>query len=84
MSESSGPHTYNTMASNRVGSVGTTMPGAKSQLVTPNNDDISEDQEVMMWGRHVMMGYAYREDATRYISFCSCSCSRSWHQKGPV
>ena len=26
---------------------------------------MTDDKELMMWGRHIMMGYAYREDATR-------------------
>merc|ERR1712127_255390 len=65
MSESSGPHTFNTVEKNRMGSVGVLMASAQSQLIRPNNDDVTEDKELMMWGRHVMMGYANREDATR-------------------
>ena len=33
--------------------------------VQANNDEVTDDKELMMWGRHIMMGYAYREDATR-------------------
>ena len=27
--------------------------------------EVTDAKELCMWGRHVMMGYAYREDATR-------------------
>lgn len=103
MSESSGPHTFNTVEKNRMGSVGVLMASAQSQLIRcriallvllqlllllrfllllllsprPNNDDVTEDKELMMWGRHVMMGYANREVGARVIfaivfAFQSC------------
>ena len=34
-------------------------------MIQAGNDDITEDMELCMWGRHIMMGYIYREDATR-------------------
>ena len=41
------------------------MGSCMSKLSTPSNTDITEDKELCMWGRHVMMGYKDREDATR-------------------
>ena len=26
---------------------------------------VTEEKELLMWGRHIMMGYANRQDATR-------------------
>merc|ERR1719270_2680512 len=40
-------------------------PCKKSKLERTNNDDVTDEKELCMWGRHIMMGYAYREDATR-------------------
>lgn len=34
-------------------------------MIKTNNDDVTDEKELCMWGRHIMMGYAYREDATR-------------------
>lgn len=65
MSESSGPHSVSSPEKNKPGSVGTLLPSLQSQLIKAGNEEVTEDKELMMWGRHVMMGYAHREDATR-------------------
>merc|ERR1712209_66219 len=37
----------------------------KSKLMRPNNGEVTEEKELLMWGRHIMMGYANRPDATK-------------------
>merc|ERR1712242_302960 len=66
MSESTGYHTGNTYDKKKFMTVGHLGEASKkSKLMKANNDDITEDMELCMWGRHIMMGYIYREDATR-------------------
>jgi len=68
MSEVTGPHSMMNLADwkpNARYSVGRALPSCKSKLSTPGNADITDDKELCMWGRHVMMGYKDREDATR-------------------
>jgi long-chain-fatty-acid--CoA ligase ACSBG len=75
MSETTGAHTFVTndtfadkiKADQAVGgnSCGKAVAPFKTKLVRPGNDDITADKELCMWGRHVMMGYKDREDATK-------------------
>jgi len=66
MSESTGYHTANTPDDTKLFTVGHLGdPCKKSKLERTNNDDVTDEKELCMWGRHIMMGYAYREDATR-------------------
>jgi len=65
MSESSGPHTISSPDKFKFGSVGSLLPSLHSQLIKAGNEEVTDDKELMMWGRHVMMGYVNREDATR-------------------
>jgi long-chain-fatty-acid--CoA ligase ACSBG len=65
MSETSGAHTINTPERNKVGTVGCALPGLKSKLTRPGNSEVTEDKELEMWGRNIMMGYANRPDATK-------------------
>jgi len=66
MSESTGYHTGNTPDKMKLFTVGHLgCPSKRSKLDRANNDEVTDDKELMMWGRHIMMGYAYREDATR-------------------
>lgn len=66
MSETTGAHTFNTNSSNRAGTVGRPLDACyKSKLVRPGKEEVTEEKELLMWGRHIMMGYAGRQDATR-------------------
>jgi len=65
MSESTGLHTTQTKEMNKPRSVGITAQSVQSQLVRSSDDDVTEAEELWMYGRHVMMGYINREDATR-------------------
>lgn len=66
MSESTGYHTGNLPEKIKFGSVGVnTDISVKSKLVKSDDAEVTEAKELCMWGRHVMMGYVYREDATR-------------------
>merc|ERR1712109_79731 len=66
MSESTGYHTGNLPGKIKFGSVGVnTDITVKSKLVKSDDAEVTDAKELCMWGRHVMMGYAYREDATR-------------------
>jgi long-chain-fatty-acid--CoA ligase ACSBG len=75
MSETSGPHTLVTNESlagkmaadkkNGYSSCGKVLCDSfKSKLVSPGNEGITEEKELCMWGRHIMMGYKDRQDAT--------------------
>lgn len=57
MSESSGPHTLNLKGATKIGSVGRAMPGTETKLD-------ANSSEILMKGRHVMMGYMYNPEAT--------------------
>merc|ERR1712156_645890 len=66
MSESTGYHTGNLPGKIKFGSVGVnTDITVKSKLVKSDDAEVTDAKELCMWGRHVMMGYVYREDATR-------------------
>jgi len=64
MSESTGYHTGNTPDMKKMFTVGHLGdPSKKSKL--DKAKDADDDKELCMWGRHIMMGYIYREDATK-------------------
>jgi len=66
MSETTGGHTFNTVSKFKMSSVGAPLAECyKSKLMRPTNDEVTEEKELLMWGRHIMMGYAGRQDATR-------------------
>jgi len=66
MSETTGGHTFNTASKFKMSSVGAPLAECyKSKLMRPTNDEVTEEKELLMWGRHIMMGYAGRQDATR-------------------
>lgn len=66
MSESTGMHTSQTDAKNKPKSVGPVSNSSiKSRLVQPSDEEVTESEELWMMGRHIMMGYLNREDATR-------------------
>lgn len=76
MSETSGAHTLVTnetfiekmnadLASNRSSCGKPLCSNFKSKLVEPSNEGITDQKELSMWGRHIMMGYKDREDATK-------------------
>jgi len=66
MSETTGGHTFNTVNKFKMGSVGAPLAECyKSKLLKPTNGEVTEEKELLMWGRHIMMGYANRQDATR-------------------
>jgi len=66
MSESTGIHTLNPPGKIKLGSVGVNSDvTVKSKLVKSSDAEVTDAKELCMWGRHIMMGYAYREDATR-------------------
>ena len=78
MSETTGAHTFVTnetfpdkikaeKAAGGKNSCGKVVAPFKTKLVKPSNDDITDDKELCMWGRHVMMGYKDREDATKKV-----------------
>lgn len=62
MSETTAPHTINTLDNHRFGSVGKCMPFLKVKLKNPNEDG---EGELCVWGRNIMMGYLRREDKTK-------------------
>lgn len=61
MSESSGPHTINSPGHTLMYSVGRPFPGAYHKLDQP---DAKGNGHIMMWGRHVFMGYLKAEKET--------------------
>jgi len=66
MSETTGGHTFNTINKFKMSSVGAPLAECyKSKLMRPSNGEVTEEKELLMWGRHIMMGYANRQDATR-------------------
>jgi len=65
MSETTGPHTWQTRTRFQVGTVGTEMATAKTRLEYKSDDSECTGTEIWMWGRNIMMGYLNREDATR-------------------
>jgi len=66
MSESTGLHTSQTIEKNRPRSVGpVSRSSVLSKLVQPSDAEVTEAEELWMGGRHIMMGYLNREDATR-------------------
>jgi len=65
MSECTGLHTMQLYEKNKPKSTGLTPPGIKSKLVQSSDAEVTNSEELWMWGRHVMMGYMNREDATR-------------------
>jgi len=76
MSETSGAHTlvtnesfleklYRDLASGRTSCGQPLCSSFKSKLVEPSNAGITDEKELCMWGRHIMMGYKNREDATK-------------------
>ncbi|GLE00245.1 hypothetical protein PINS_up008972 [Pythium insidiosum] len=58
MSECTGPQAYSNLGVWKIGSVGQTMPGVETRID-------SDSQELLMRGRHVMMGYLKSEPQTR-------------------
>lgn len=62
MSECGGAHTLTLKNKQRLGCVGTTLPGFRTKLDNP--DDTGEG-EVCMHGRHVFMGYLNQLDKTK-------------------
>eukprot|EP00092_Neocalanus_flemingeri_P011916 GFUD01012848.1.p1 GENE.GFUD01012848.1~~GFUD01012848.1.p1 ORF type:complete len:668 (-),score=205.23 GFUD01012848.1:491-2494(-) len=65
MSESTGLHTTQLNEKQKPKSTGTTAASIQSKLVQSSDAEVTESEELWMWGRHVMMGYINREDATR-------------------
>jgi len=66
MSETTGGHSFNTEKKFKMASVGAPLADCyKSKLMRPNNGEVTEEKELLMWGRHIMMGYANRPDATK-------------------
>jgi len=65
MSESTGLHTSETYEMRKKMSVGPTAPSMKSRLVQSSDGEVTDSEELWMFGRHIMMGYLNREDATR-------------------
>ena len=61
MSESSGPHTCCFPRAFKVGSVGRTVPGCHTKILSPDRDG---NGEICMAGRNVGMGYLLMEDKT--------------------
>lgn len=61
MSESSGPHTVNSPGNTLMFSVGRPFPGAYHKLDQP---DAKGNGHILMWGRHVFMGYLKGEKET--------------------
>lgn len=75
MSESTGPHTINFPHRQKLYSVGTPFPGAymmldnctrNKQTSTAEGDVSNYDGEILMWGRHICMGYL--KDQTNTLS----------------
>jgi len=65
MSECSGPHTVNTPSEQGVGSVGQSMKGCKTKIDADiNSPTDTTTGEILMSGRHVMMGYMGSEERT--------------------
>ena len=56
MSECTGPHSVNLVESNKVGSVGMTIPGAETMIDHVPGRDKEGEGEICMRGRHVMPG----------------------------
>lgn len=65
MSESTGMHTSQTTENNKPKSVGITPEAVTSKLVQSSDAEVTDSEELWMSGRHIMMGYLNREDATR-------------------
>jgi long-chain-fatty-acid--CoA ligase ACSBG len=65
MSECSGPHTVNTPTEQGVGSVGQTIKGCNTKLdVDVSSSTDATTGEILMSGRHVMMGYMGNREKT--------------------
>jgi len=90
MSETSGPHTLVTnetfagkLEADRASgysSCGKVLCSSyRSKLVSPGNTGITEEKELCMWGRHIMMGYKDREDAT-----CKEMSQDGWMKSGDL
>lgn len=56
MSECTGPHSVNLLESNKIGSVGVTLPGAETMIDHVPGRDKEGEGEICMRGRHVMPG----------------------------
>ena len=41
------------------------MKSVIDEIYSNQNKKVTEEKELLMWGRHIMMGYAGRQDATR-------------------
>eukprot|EP00092_Neocalanus_flemingeri_P023238 GFUD01025198.1.p1 GENE.GFUD01025198.1~~GFUD01025198.1.p1 ORF type:complete len:664 (+),score=168.76 GFUD01025198.1:121-2112(+) len=65
MSECTGLHTCSLNENCKPKSTGQTISSVKSRLVQSRDAEVTDSEELWMWGRHVMMGYIHREDATR-------------------
>ncbi|XP_033749822.1 long-chain-fatty-acid--CoA ligase ACSBG2-like [Pecten maximus] len=61
LSESTGPHTVDTVTEFRIGSVGKETPGCETKIENPEEDG---NGEICMWGRHIFMGYLRNEAKT--------------------
>ena len=61
MSESTGPHTLNLPGATKIGSVGKSMAGTITKI---NNKNKNGEGEILMKGRHIMMGYMFNPEAT--------------------
>lgn len=65
MSESTGMHTSQLTEKYKSKSCGITPEGVTSKLVPSSDAEVTDSEELWMSGRHIMMGYLNREDATR-------------------
>lgn len=65
MSESTGMHTSQLTEKFKSKSCGITPEGVTSKLVPSSDTEVTDSEELWMSGRHIMMGYLNREDATR-------------------
>ncbi|ESO92499.1 hypothetical protein LOTGIDRAFT_120433, partial [Lottia gigantea] len=64
MSESSGPHSFSRPGCRRFGSVGSVSPGVFTRI---DNPDEEGNGEILMYGRHVFMGYLQQEEKTKEV-----------------
>jgi long-chain-fatty-acid--CoA ligase ACSBG len=65
MSETTGPHSSGTSNLNRIGSIGFVRNVNKSKIRKTENDVDSSSGELMIFGRHVFMGYLNDEKKTK-------------------
>lgn len=62
MSETGGPHTGNRPGHHRLGSIGPSINGCRTQIFNADKDG---EGEIIMSSRNIMMGYLFNEEKTK-------------------